>query len=249
MFFEEEMMGNSSGSLVACITGASRGIGYQIARHLAPLCAELVLAGKTEETISAAVGKLSGETGCRLHPVWGDLADGRSRAEAIARNVSAVVSHLDVLVLNAGYYVEGSLGSIPDGDFERNCQVNFLSSHYLVTALLPLLKRSSRARIVLIGSTAAYEAYPLVPTYGVAKWALRGYAINLRREMMAENIGVTFLSPGGTLTDMWEGTDLPEGRLLDPADIGKLVAALLSLSPQAVVEELIVRPMLGDMHE
>ncbi len=66
---------------------------------------------------------------------------------------------------------------------------------------------------------------------------------------MTHNIGVTFISPGGTLTDMWAGVELPKDRLLEADDIGKLVAAIMTLSKQAVVEELIVRPMLGDIHE
>ena len=66
---------------------------------------------------------------------------------------------------------------------------------------------------------------------------------------MKENIGVTFISPGGTKTDMWEGVDLPENRLLAPSDIGKIVALIPKLSSQAVIDELIIRPMLGDIHE
>jgi short-subunit dehydrogenase len=236
-------------SVVAFVTGASRGIGFQIAQHVAPLCSDLVIASRTQASISVAAEQLLKKHECKVHALWGDLSGGRVVADAMSSKLEGVISRLDLLVLNAGYFVEGSFASIADDDFAQNFQVNALSSHYLVTSLLPLLRKSSRARIVIIGSTAAYEPYPLVPTYGFAKWALRGYAINLRRELMAENIGVSFIAPGGTLTDMWKGEDLPEGRLLDPADIAKLVTAMLSLSPQAVVEELIVRPMLGDIHE
>jgi hypothetical protein len=65
----------------------------------------------------------------------------------------------------------------------------------------------------------------------------------------SDNIGVTLINPGGTLTDLWEGEELAPNRLLEPSDIGKLISTILTLSPQAVVEELIVRPMLGDFHE
>ena len=234
---------------VAFITGASRGIGYAIARSIAPICSSLLIAAKTKENVTSAAERLQKETGCIVHSMWGDLAEGRSFADAAKQLVTNTTARVDLLVLNAGYYVEGALADIADTDFERNMLVNCHSSHYVVSALLPFLKKSQVGRIVLVGSTAAYEAYPLVPTYGIAKWGLRGYAINLRKELMAQNIGVTFISPGGTLTDMWAGVDLPKGRLLEPDDIGKLVAAIMTLSPQAVVEELIVRPMLGDIHE
>ena len=234
---------------VAFITGASRGIGYAITKSVAPLCSHLLVASRTKRNITSAAKRLTEETECTVHTMWGDLANGRSFANAASQLVATTTKRLDLLVLDAGYFVEGSLAAIPDADFERNMLVNCHSAHYVVSALLPYLKKSRMGRIVIIGSTAAYEAYPLVPTYGIAKWGLRGYAINLRKELMSKNVGVTFISPGGTLTDMWAGEDLPKNRLLAPEDIGKLVAAIMTLSAQAVVEELIVRPMLGDIHE
>jgi short-subunit dehydrogenase len=242
-------MTKANPSVISFITGASRGIGYEISRHVAPMCSHLIITSKTKANIDAAVKKLSGETKCSIHPFWGDIAKGRSFANKAREYVASIADRIDLLVLNAGYYVDGALAEIGDADFERNMQVNCFSAHYLVSSLLPLLRKSDRARIVIIGSTAAYESYPLVPTYGIAKWGLRGYAINLRKELMSEDIGVTFIAPGGTLTDMWKGVELPKNRLLEPADIGKLVATMMTLSAQAVVEELIVRPMLGDIHE
>ena len=239
----------SEKNLIAFVTGASRGIGYAIAQSIAPHCSHLLIASRSKARVNAAAKRLRANTTCEIHSMWGDLASGRSFANSAKSLVKSTAGTLDLLVLDAGYYVEGSLEKIRDVDFERNMLVNCHSAHYVVSSLLPYLRESPHARIVLIGSTAAYEAYPIVPTYGIAKWALRGYAINLRKELMKQNIGVTFISPGGTLTDMWAGEDLPPQRLLEPEDIGKLVAATLTLSSQAVVEELIVRPMLGDIHE
>ncbi|MEI7789246.1 MAG: SDR family oxidoreductase [Chlorobiaceae bacterium] len=242
-------MTESNMKSVAFITGASKGIGYAIARCIAPACSHLLIASRKKSSIMSAAKRLRDETSCEVHAMWGDLARLRLFADKAKDLVTTTTNHVDLLVLNAGYYVEGSLGEIADIDFERNMLVNCHSAHYVVSALLPFLKKSKNGRIVIIGSTAAYESYPLVPTYGVAKWGLRGYAINLRKELMQHNLGVTFISPGGTLTDMWAGEDLPENRLLQPDDIGKVVAATMSLSKQAVVEELIIRPMQGDIHE
>jgi short-subunit dehydrogenase len=226
-------MTNENEKAVAFITGASRGIGYAIARYVAPMCSRLLIAARTEETATAAAERLEKETGCQVYPMWGDLADCRSFADSAKELAGRTkTERVDFLVLDAGYYVEGSLADIADADFERNMLVNCHSAHYLVAALLPLLKKSAAAKIFIIGSTAAYEAYPLVPTYGIAKWGLRGYAVNLRKEPLKENVGVTFISPGGTLTDMWAGVDLPKNRLLEPDDIGKLVAAIMTLSKQ-----------------
>lgn len=125
---------------------------------------------------------------------------------------------------------------------------NFSFYFYLVRNVIELVRKGSCPRIIIIGSTAAYMPYP-VPTYGISKYALRGFAVNLRKELMNDNIGVTFVSPGGTLTDMWSDVDVPFNRLLDPTDLAKMIDCMFDLSPQAVVEEIIIRPMLGEYNE
>jgi NAD(P)-dependent dehydrogenase (short-subunit alcohol dehydrogenase family) len=178
-----------------------------------------------------------------------DLSTPRKAVVLVEAELRLPAEGLDILVLDAGIFRDGTLADIDLDDYYENMEVNLNSSVVLTQLLLPHLRRGVNARIVIVGSTAAYEAYPLVPTYGIAKWGLRSFALNLRHELMPEDIGVTFISPGGTLTDMWAGEDLPPRRLLEPRDIGVLVRACLNLSSQAVVEELIVRPMLGDIHE
>ncbi|MGE5613750.1 MAG: short-chain dehydrogenase, partial [Bacillota bacterium] len=85
--------------------------------------------------------------------------------------------------------------------------------------------------------------------YGISKWALRSYAYFLRNELKHLGVGVTLLNPGGTFTQRRVPNEkIPSGRLLEASDIGKLVAAILTLSPQAVVEEINVRPLLGDTY-
>ena len=231
------------------ITGGSRGIGFAIAKNLAARSTTLFLSARGAEALTAAADELQKQAGCTVHTLSVDHTQATNAAAKTSTWVRSKTDSLDMIVLNAGYYVEGSLAEVSEISFTENLNVNFVVNHFLVQQLLPLLRKGVNPKIVIIGSTAAYEAYAGLPTYGLAKWALRGYAVNLRAELMSENIGVIFIAPGGTLTDMWKGEDIQQGRLLDPNDIGKLVSALVPLSPQAVVEELIVRPMKGDLHE
>ncbi len=162
--------------------------------------------------------------------------------------MTQAVDAIDLLVLNAGIFVEEPLMAIQEEAFRRTMAVNLDANLFLARHLLPVLRQGDRPRIVIIGSTAAYGAYPSGPAYGVAKWALRGLAVNLRHELKADRIGVTYLAPGGTLTDMWDEDEAPPDRLLQPRDTAVIVAALTELSEQAVVDEVILRPMLGDVH-
>lgn len=230
------------------VTGASRGIGNAIASTIAFRAQNLLLTSLHPEQMDIGVNEVKKKCGGDIYTLNIDQSQSLSAAETVSNWANTLVNHIDVLILCAGNYFEGSLMEIPDNQFQNTLNTNFTSNYYLVKRLYPLLKKASNPRIIIIGSTAAYSAYE-IPTYSVAKYALRGLATNLRSELMHDNIGVTFLSPGGTLTDMWNGVDLPPNRLLRPSDIAQTINALLDLSDQAVIEEIIIRPMLGDYNE
>lgn len=231
------------------ITGASRGMGKAIALRLSKHCKNLLITTKQESTLKSAMSTLRNEYDGNLFGIYADHNQSEEAAKKIGAWAASKVDVLDIVVLNAGMYIEGDLQSIDNESYKSNMETNMNVNFYLAKELIPFMKKSDYARIIITGSTAAYEAYPLVPTYGIAKWALRGFAVNLRKELMNDHIGVTFLSPGATWTGMWEGEDLPEDRLLDSDDIAKIIECMLTLSKQAVVEELIIRSMLGDIHE
>jgi NAD(P)-dependent dehydrogenase (short-subunit alcohol dehydrogenase family) len=231
------------------ITGGNRGIGRAIAEAVAHRTTELTVLGRDEETLAGTRTALEA-LGCPVEVVTADQADLSTFRTALSEWASAKPGRdLDFVVLNAGTYTEGDLSTFDMDTFRRDLDINLNAHLVALQELLPCLRRGSRKRVFITGSTAAYEPYPLVPSYGVAKAALRALAANLRVELMKHRIGVSFVSPGGTLTDMWEGEDLPENRLLQPSDIGVLVDACLGLSEQAVVEQIVVVPMEGDIHE
>lgn len=230
------------------VTGASYGMGKAISLRLAPKCSSIFLHGRNTERLEDLSGSISGISTAEVNTISQELSE-QNAAQTIADQIREKTEHLDAVILNAGFYREGSLSEVDPKQFEDDFRANVHANIYLVKELMPLIQSGERRRIVITGSTAGYEPYPLVPEYGVQKWALRGYALNLRNELRSESIGVTFLAPGATWTGMWEGEDLPDDRLLEADDIAKSIEFLLSLSPQAVVEELKIVSMLGDIHE
>ena len=230
------------------ITGASRGIGNAIAKKIGCRTEKLFLISKNAITISKAVEQLKMLIDKDIYGFSVDQSDGDVAAEEVEKWINEKTDCIDVIILCAGDFVEGKLQEVGKEEFAKNMNTNFGFNFYIVNRMLPLLKKSKYPRIVIIGSTAAYSAYS-VPTYSITKWALRGYAVNLRKELMEEGIGVTFISPGATLTDMWSDVQISPKRLLEPNDVAKIVDSLFDLSEQAVVEEVIVRPMFGDVDE
>lgn len=230
------------------ITGITRGMGFAIANKLASQC-ELLLGTSKTEPDDNYFQKTLKELCPNFHYKAQNLNCGRTAAINLASWAESITDSIDCLILNAGFYTEGELLEFSEEAMRENLEVNFVVNHFLMQSFTKLIENSSRKRIIIIGSTAAYEPYPLVPSYGIAKWALRGLAVNMRKELAHKRIGVTFLSPGATWTDMWAGEDLPRNRLLEPTDIAELIASILQLSEQAVVEEIIIRSMEGDFHE
>lgn len=230
------------------ITGASRGIGKSIAKKVCIRADKLFLISKNNATLEIAVKEIKqlfdGEIKCFNI----DQSEAEKSSTVIGSWIKDNTDYLDAIILCAGNFIEGKLQEINKDDFINNMNTNFFFNCFITNELIPLLRKAKSPKIIIIGSTAAYESYS-VPTYSVAKWALRGYAKNLREELKNEGIGVTFISPGPTLTDMWADVDLPKERLLEPNDIAKIVNELFELSNQAVVEELIINPMLGDVDE
>lgn len=233
---------------VALVTGASRGIGRAIAEELASAGYDLVAVAKHADRLSRVAQAVGAKYGVTVHSKTCDIGD-PGQMQALLQYCLDNDIHIDVLVNCAGIFIEGSLADSTLEAYEATMTVNIRGMYCLTKLLLPLMEGRPKPRIVIVGSTAGLEAYPVGAIYSLSKWATRGYAVNLRHELIGRRIGVILLSLGGTLTDLWEGEELPPNRLITPADVGKLVCTAVSLSEQAVVEEIVVRPMLGDIHE
>ncbi|WP_052759398.1 SDR family oxidoreductase [Paenibacillus sp. DMB20] len=224
------------------ITGGSRGIGHAIARQLSLAGHELLLVGRNGERLAKAKASLPVKT--LVYPV--DHTIDGAPDELIAYMKEQGFDP-DVLILNAAAFFDETRSVIkPDGqDFERMLQANVVANYNWVQKLLPLIRGGMYPRIIVIGSTAALRADTSL--YGISKAAMRNYTLGLREELKPTGVGVTLIHPGGTFTEKRVPDEqTASDRLLEAGDIGLLVAAILSLSPQAVVEELTVRPMLGD---
>lgn len=226
------------------ITGGSRGIGLSIAKRLSRAGHRVLIAARDAAALEEAKKTLAPDALAYA----ADVGD-PSAAEALLQYAEAADFAPDALLLNAAAFADGTRSLIkPDAaELERVLRVNLLANYRLVQAFLPAVRKSRYPRLVFIGSTAALRSDSSL--YGISKAALRNYALGLREELKPLGVGVTLLNPGGTLTERRAASgNSPEDRLLESDDIAKLVEVLLTLSPQAVVEELNVRPMLGDTY-
>lgn len=153
----------------------------------------------------------------------------------------------NVIVNNTGVFYPGSIHSEPEGNFEKMMHTNLFSAYYLTRAFTAEMIARKSGHIFSIGSIAGLTAYANGGSYAISKWAMLGFTKCLREELKDFNIKVTSVLPGATYTASWAGVDIPEERFMKSADIAESVWAAYNLSPYSVVEEIVIRPQLGDL--
>lgn len=231
------------------VTGGSKGIGRAVVTRFLRAGYPVATCARSAADLAALTAELTAEIpGAVLHTLPANL----SRAEDCARFAAFVLAlgpPVTVLVNNAGAFLPGRLQDEPaDGSQLRQMlAVNLLSAYDVTLPLLPGFLARRTGHIFTICSTASITAYPNGGSYGIAKHALLGFTKNLREELKPCGVRVTAVLPGPTLTASWSGVDLPAERFVQADDVAEAVFSAWSMSPHAVVEELLIRPQLGDL--
>ncbi|GAB2952247.1 SDR family oxidoreductase [Hymenobacter coalescens] len=231
------------------VTGGTKGIGRAILERFAQAGWRLVTCARSANDLDELRAALEQQhPGAEVKTLPADLSK-PNEARRFVDFVLGLGGPVDVLVNNTGSFVPGRLqDDAADGSTLRDMlAVNLLSAYDVTRGLLPQLLQQPAAHIFTICSTASLIPYPNGGSYGVAKFALYGMTKNLREELKHTGVRVTAVLAGATLTASWEGVDLPAERFIRAADVAEAVYGTWSLSPQAVVEELLIRPQLGDI--
>jgi short-subunit dehydrogenase len=228
------------------ITGASKGIGKAIAEIFASSGHNLFICSRGETALYKTTEELSAKypaATIRAKPF--DLGQ---KEQAIAfGNWCLGAGVPDILVNNAGLFEPGGVHNEPDGALEAQMATNVYSAYHLTRTLLPKMMERSSGHIFNMCSIASLAAYKNGGAYSISKFALYGFSKNLREEMKNFGIKVTAIHPGAVMTDSWAGFDNSSKRIMEAEDIAKMVYAASLLSPQACVEDIIIRPQLGDL--
>ena len=231
------------------VTGGTKGIGRAIVmRFLRAGWPVVTCARSAADLTQLQTDSLQQVPGAVLHMLAADLSE-RQDCQRFTDFVLGLPGEVEVLVNNTGAFLPGRLQDEPaDGSQLRQMlAANLLSAYDVTLPLLPGLIERRQGHIFTICSTASLTAYPNGGSYGIAKHALYGLTRNLREELKEHDIRVTAVLPGATLTASWAGVDLPAERFIKPEDVAEAIFSAHSLSPHAVIEELLIRPQLGDI--
>lgn len=228
---------------IAVITGATKGLGRATAEKFAREGFDLVVCARSEADLFDMKKTIESESGNRVHTFPADFGK-KEDVAAFAVFVKKIAESVAVLVNNAGIYLPGDVTTEPEGRLERLLEVNLMSAYRLTRSLL---ENCPPRHIFNVCSIASLQAYAGGGSYSISKFALLGFSKNLREELKPRGIKVTAILPGATWSDSWRGVDLPESRLMQASDIADMTWAAFNLSPSAVVEDIVLRPQLGDL--
>lgn len=195
---------------VVVITGASKGIGAELARQLAARGARLALAARDREALERVAAECAA-LGAKAEAIVTDVAVEEDCRQLVARTVAAY-GRLDTLVNNAGATMWARFEDIGDmAILDRIMRVNYLGAVYCTHHALPHLK-ASRGRLVAVSSLAGRTGVPTRTGYAASKHAMMGFFDSLRIELADSGVTVTTVCPGFVSTGIRENATGPDGR-------------------------------------
>lgn len=228
------------------VTGGTKGIGYAILKRFAAEGFNLITCSRNQAELESVVLSLAEQYNVK---VWHAVADLSQKGEVMEfiHFVQSLERPIDVLVNNAGVFIPGAVHLEEEGTLEHMINTNLYSAYHLTRGLIHDMKTRKNGYIFNMCSTASIVPYVNGGSYCISKFALLGMSRVLREEMKPFGVKVTAVLPGATLTASWDGTDLPKERFMQPEDVAEAIWTAYSLSPYSVLEELLIRPQLGDI--
>lgn len=203
----------------AWVTGASSGIGREVALELGRRGCRVALSARRAEALDALAGEIGPDRALVL-PF--DVADRAANREAAAR-IREHWGGLDIAMLNAGLCEYMDPPSFDSALFARTMQVNFLGICYGIEAVLPLLRESGCGQLIGMGSTAGYRGLPRAEAYGASKAAINYLFESIRLDLLEEGIAVSLICPGFVRTPLTAQNEFAMPFLVESDRAGKII--------------------------
>lgn len=242
---------------IAIITGASAGIGEATARTLSASGARVVLNARREERLDALVKELGGPT--KAVSVPGDAADPELIEQMFAAAGDRFGAAPDLVVVNAGRGLGGSVVTSDDSKWEEMVRLNLVGAARLIRAAAirmtegfdPKSWHKTPRDIVVLGSTVGRHISPFSSMYGASKFGVNSLAEAARRELGPKGVRVTLVEPGIVVSEFQAGAGYDEawfsqmaekfGPLLEPADIAETIRYIVAQPARIHINDVVIR--------
>jgi NAD(P)-dependent dehydrogenase (short-subunit alcohol dehydrogenase family) len=230
----------------AIVTGGSRGIGLAIATAIARKGGRVMISGRNQAAVDAAVLLVAQQAADTMH-VAGCAADVRDRTsvEALVASTVDAFGGFDTLVNNAGVGAFGDVATLSDADWRRVMDTNLTGAFFCSRAAIPWLKAAGGGWIVNIASLAGRGFFAGGAAYCASKAGLIAFSEALMLEVRADGIRVTVVMPGSVATDFngpMHGSDTDSSWKLSPDDVAQAVVDLLGHPARSLPSKIEIRP-------
>jgi len=234
---------------VALVTGASAGIGAEIARQLARRGHTVALVARRKDRLEALAEDLEQECGVRAETISADLSKPASRSRLQGR-ITELGLDVDILVNNAGFATGGAFHEADAGRELEQVRVLVEAVVSLTSTYLPAMVKRRRGAILNVASTAAMQPLPYAAGYSAAKAYVLAFSEAIHQEVLGHGVTVTALCPGPVDTDFWQIADwqvagrrtsqsaIPSPALISPADAARAGVEGLESGKRVVVPGL-----------
>lgn len=240
---------------VVCITGATGGIGNEIARAFAREGARLVLSGRNAAALEAIAAELK-HRGTDVLTVTSDVTV-PADIERLVAEATQAMGGIDIIVCNAGVYIRGAVKDLPLESIRTSMETNFYGAVHLIRAVLPQMLARRSGHIVAVSSVDGKKGLPPDAAYAASKYAMTGFMDVLRQELRQTGVYASTIFPERVDTPMIEGLALPlMSRRLPPTAVGRAAVkavrqrrreVVLSFAgPKFLIVASTVWPALGD---
>ncbi len=228
------------------VTGGTKGIGRAIAELFVRKGYPVAACARNDRDLASLGAEMEAIGSGKVYTMRADLSK-KEETVGFGHFVKSIGKTPHVLVNNTGTFQPGSVRTEEEGLLESLIETNLYSAYRLTRELLPAMCAEKSGHIFNICSIASLIPYAPGASYGISKFALYGFSKALREDLKTEGIKVTSVLPGATFTPTWEGVEVDPERLMKPTDIAEAIWSCYNLSSQTVVEDLLLRPQLGDL--
>lgn len=217
-------MGTATNRQFAVVTGASSGIGFELARQCIEHDFDVLICAHDPLGIQEAAKHL-GAGGATVIPVTADLSTIQGN-EKLVQEIEGTGRHVDALILNAGIGVHGPFVETPLDEELESIMLNCVSIVHVAKKIVPNMVVRGSGRVLITASVASTSPMPFMAVYGATKAFDLQFAEALRTELKDTGVTVTALQPGATETEFFdraemEDTKVAQGKKDDPADVAK----------------------------
>lgn len=228
------------------ISGGTKGIGRALVERFASEGFSVVTTARNEAQLADLQHEIEKKYSVKCYTKAADMSV-KSEVNEFVAFIKSLDLSVEVLINNTGFYQPGATYEETDGTLEHFIEANLYSTYYLTKGLIGEMQAQKNGHVFNICSIASLIAYPNSGSYSISKFAMLGFSKVLREEMKPFGIRVTSVMPGATFTDSWAGVPIDENRLMPASDIAETVWSAYKLSKRSVIEDIVIRPLLGDL--